>query len=92
MEKSELTPGRLVQLDPRTEGNKAFAGCIMVVTKCKEWGAQGYVQALGEKYDVPGRQAYYNANWEDMELVGHAKWIVPLSCHIANGRFLQAEP
>jgi len=38
---------------------KAFAACIMVVTEPKEWGAQGYVQALGDSRDIPGGQAFY---------------------------------
>ncbi|SIS99814.1 hypothetical protein [Achromobacter sp. MFA1 R4] len=48
-----LNADDLVQLDPGKVGNPLFAGCVMVVTEPKSWGAQGYVQAPG------GGQAYY---------------------------------
>jgi hypothetical protein len=72
MEKQELIVGHLVQLNPELIGNKAFAGCIMVVTDVYEWGVQGYVQALGESRDYPGGQAYYRAQWPEIEYVGLA--------------------
>jgi len=75
MQKQKLKPGQLVQLNPEVVGNKAFAGCIMVVTEPKEWGAQGYVQALGENSTEPGGQAYYRAQWQEMELVGDVEWM-----------------
>jgi len=75
MQKQELKIGHLVQLNPELVANKAFAACIMVVTEPKEWGAQGYVQALGEFQDKAGGQAYYRAHWPEMELVGFAEWI-----------------
>lgn len=64
-----LSVGDLVQLDPGSVGNPAFAACIMVVTEPKSWGAQGYVQVPGEG------QAYYRAKHEEMELVGKAAWV-----------------
>ena len=75
MQKTKLPPQTLVQLNPVTVGNKMFAGCIMVVTKPTEFGAQGYVQALGEN-GLPGGQAHYRATWEEMEMVGVAEWII----------------
>ena len=69
-----LEPGDVVQLSPDTL-NPMFAGCMMTVTEPKEWGAQGYVQALGENRK-PGGAAYYRATWEHMELVGKAVWIL----------------
>jgi hypothetical protein len=75
MQPQELTPGNVVQLNPETVGNPMFAGCFMVVTEPKTWGAQGYVTALGEG-GQPGGAAYYRAKWEEMELIGHAEWIV----------------
>jgi hypothetical protein len=75
MLETELKPGDLVQLNPETVGNKAFAGCIMVVTEPKPWGAQGYVQALGTR-ETMGGQAYYRAAWHEMEVVGSAEWIM----------------
>lgn len=69
-----LKIGDVVQLGPTTE-NRMFHYCMMVVTEIKGFGAQGYVQSLGEKGE-PGGQAYYRAKWEDMEFVGQAVWTV----------------
>jgi len=69
----ELKIGQLVQLNPETVKNTMFAACIMVVTEQKSWGAQGYVQTLGEN-GKPGGQAYYRASWDEMEPVGNAEW------------------
>lgn len=74
MKKTELEIGQLVQLNPETVKNKAFAACIMVITEPKTWGAQGYVQALGTR-EAAGGQAYYRAAWDEMEPVGVAEWI-----------------
>jgi hypothetical protein len=52
-----------------------FAGCIMIVTEPKLWGAQGYVQALGTNGERDG-QAYYRAKWDEMEVVGKAEWTI----------------
>jgi hypothetical protein len=71
----EVEEGDLVQLNPNTVRNTMFAGCIMVITEPKEWGAQGYVQGLGLD-EKPGGQYYYRAKWEEMELVGRATWLV----------------
>lgn len=70
-----LSLGDLVQLNPDTVANRMLTGCIMVVTEPKEWGAQGYVQ-MGGQNGEPGGQAYYRAGWSEMELVGHAEWVV----------------
>jgi hypothetical protein len=72
--KDQLRPGEVVQLSP-TVGNPMFAYCMMTVTEVKSWGAQGYVQALGENGE-PGGQAYYRAKWEEMEYVGKAMWAI----------------
>ena len=74
MQASKLEEGEIVQLNPEAVGNPMFAGCMMVVTEPKTWGAQGYVQALGED-GKPGGQAYYRAKWEEMEPVGRAEWV-----------------
>lgn len=74
MKPQTMQPGQLVQLNPDTVKNKMFTACIMVVTESKSWGAQGYVQALGDNGN-PGGQAYYRATWEEMEPVGEAEWI-----------------
>lgn len=75
MNQAQLKAGDVVQLNPDTVYNKAFAGAFMIVTEPKSWGAQGYVQVLGENRE-PGGQAYYRANWDEMEFIGHAVWTV----------------
>jgi hypothetical protein len=73
----ELKPGEIVQLVPGETRNEAFSGCLMVVSEPKDFGAQGYVQSLGEARDAPGGQAYYRAKWEEMEPTGGmAPWII----------------
>jgi len=67
--------GMVVQLNPETVSNLMFAGCFMIVTEPKDWGAQGYVQSLGEN-GRPGGQAYYRAKWEEMEFIGTTVFIV----------------
>lgn len=79
MDKRTLQIGEIVQLVPGVTRNEAFAGCLMVVSEPKAFGAQGYVQALGSR-DAPGGQAYYRANWEEMELTGGmAPWVIARS-------------
>lgn len=75
MKPQDLKEGSVVQLNPETCKNQMFAGCFMVVTESKTFGAQGYVTALGENGN-PGGQAYYRATWEEMEVVGQAEWVV----------------
>ena len=70
MERGEhLKVGELVQLNPETCRNRMLAGCIMTVTEPKVWGAQGYVQVTGQD-EKPGGQAYYRADWVEMEKTG----------------------
>jgi hypothetical protein len=58
MDKIELKPGDVVQLNPETCRNPMFAACFLTVTELKTWGVQGYVQGLGQD-GKPGGQAYY---------------------------------
>ena len=77
MNPSPLQVGEIVQLVPGETRNEAFAGCLMVVTEPKGFGAQGYVQALGEARDAPGGQAYYRATWAEMEPTGgKVPWVI----------------
>lgn len=69
MEARTLYVGEIVQLNPETCRNRMFAGCMMTVTEPKQWGAQGYVQGLGQN-EEPAGQAYYRAKWEEMERTG----------------------
>lgn len=70
-----IAKGDIVQLNPETTRNRMFAGCLMVVTEPKNFGAQGFVQALGENGE-PGGQAYYRARWEELEQTGgRAQWV-----------------
>jgi hypothetical protein len=62
----QLKRYQVVQLNPETIRNPMLAGCLFVVDELKSFGAQGYVQALGED-GSPGGQAYYRANWDEME-------------------------
>lgn len=65
--RTEYAVNDVVQLSP--ECGK-FAGCFMVVTEPKSFGAQGFVQ-------VPGQgQAYYRANFEQMDFIGCAAFVL----------------
>jgi len=70
MKEMELKPHDVVQLSPDV-GNPNFAGCFMIVTEPKKFGAQGYVQVLGPD----GGRAYYRAKWEEMEFIGVAAFV-----------------
>ena len=74
MEPCELEPGDVVQINPQTAENKAFAGCMLTVTDPKPWGCPGYVQALGETRDTQGGRAFIRLRWDEMEFVGRAVW------------------
>ena len=75
MEPRELAVGEIVQLSPECP-NPMFGGCLMIVTEPKSFGAQGYVQGLGEKGEIGG-QAYFRARWADMEQTGgRAVWVI----------------
>lgn len=74
-----LKKGEIIQLNPHATKNRMFAACLMVIDEVKSFGAQGYVQALGEmvfipglgqKAPMPGGLAYYRALWEEMEPTG----------------------
>lgn len=73
----DLAAGDIMQLnpDPDVTRNAMFCACMFIVTEPKPWGAQGYVQALGEN-GQRGGQAYYRATWEEMEPTGgRAEWV-----------------
>lgn len=72
-----LTPGAIMQLNPDPDicRNPMFGACLFIVTKPNPSGAMGYVQALG-KNGERGGQAYYKANWAEMEATGGiAEWV-----------------
>lgn len=72
----KLEIGEIVQLHPEKTANKAFSGCLLVVTKIYPWGVQGYVQGLGPARDVPDGQAYYRAIFGTfMPTGGKAVWM-----------------
>lgn len=73
MKPRELEIGDVVQLGPNV-ANPMFAYCMMVVTEPKKWGAQGFVQSLGND-GKPGGKAYYRVEFEEMEFIGRAEWI-----------------
>lgn len=73
-----LTVGAVVQLDPAHHlgnANGFFAGCFMLVTEVKTFGAQGFVAMPRTRGEQPG-QAYYRARWEEMEYIGQAAWTI----------------
>jgi hypothetical protein len=78
MDKIELKPGDVVQLNPETCRNPMFAACFLTVTELKTWGVQGYVQGLGQD-GKPGGQAYYRPHWDEIEFVGKAVWAAKIS-------------
>jgi len=65
----DMNIGDIVQVNPEKE---MFGGCMVVVTKLKSWGIQGYVQSAG----VPGQQ-YIRLATQDFEPTGgKAVWVV----------------
>ena len=80
MQPMELKPGDVVQISPDTRS--AFAGCFLLVTEPKSWGAQGFVAMPQGRGELPG-EAYYRAKWEELEYVGHAAW-VPVDQEVAS--------
>jgi hypothetical protein len=71
---ADIEDGDIVQLDPMTTKNRAFAGCLMTVTAVHPWGVQGYVQALGNSPTEEGGQAYYRAENGSFERCGRTVW------------------
>jgi hypothetical protein len=78
MDKNDsLKVGDVVQLDPAAHlGEKKgfFAGCFMLVTELKSFGAMGFICMPGKYGTIPG-EAYFRARWEDMERIGKAVWV-----------------
>jgi len=75
MKKTELKKGMVVQLNPEKVKNPMFTACMMIVSEPKSFGAEGYVQALGEN-GKQGGQAYYRASFDEMEFIGQSVWDV----------------
>lgn len=74
MEPQDLAVGSIVQLGPEAH-NPAFRFCLAVVSEMKSFGAQVYVQALGDR-ETHGGRGYYRARWEEMEPTGgNAVWL-----------------
>jgi len=65
-----LAAGEIVQLHPLKVGRSEFAGCLMVVTDPRTWGAIGYIEAL--KPDGSSARFFYRASWEEIERTGGA--------------------
>jgi hypothetical protein len=74
MAERNIEVGAVVQISPDYP-NKAFAGCMLVVTEVfPSWGIKGYVQALGENRDTFGGQAYLRLKESDYVYVGKTNW------------------
>lgn len=73
MEKRDLEYGDVVQLCPEHK----FAGMLVIITKQKLWGCQGYLmsQFNFEAIRFNG-VAYVRIKFEDFEYVGKMKWVV----------------
>lgn len=71
MEPTSLQIGDVVQI---RGDHELFAGCFMLVTEPKPWGAQGFVSMPTARGELPGR-AYFRPKFEDMELIGRAVWV-----------------
>lgn len=74
---TDLAVGDIMQLnpDPDVTRNAMFCACMLVITEPRSWGAQGYVQGLGENGERGGL-AYYRASWDEMEPTGgRAEWV-----------------
>ncbi len=75
MQPRELRVGEILQLNPETTRNKAFAAGMFVVREPLSFGALGYVQMLGENCELGG-PAFYRAKWEELEPTGGiAVWV-----------------
>lgn len=62
--------GDVIQIDP--DHDPIFAGCLMVVTEEKPWGAQGYISSP----DNPKPKfAFYRLKFENGVKIGEAEWI-----------------
>jgi hypothetical protein len=72
MEPMKLERGDVVQIS--IDNEPLFAGCFMMVTDPKSWGAQGFISMPKDKSTFPG-QAYYRCQWADMEFVGKAHFV-----------------
>lgn len=68
VEPEEIRKGDIVQVDPSAEG--MFAGCLIVVSEIRADGIQGYVHVPGSGH------AYVRKNWDDIEFVGTAVWMM----------------
>lgn len=76
MNPKPLDEGDVVQFNPETVGNKAFAGCLAFVHELKSFGAIVGVVIPGPR-DVPAAVAYYRATFDELEFVGHAPFGAP---------------
>lgn len=70
----DLVEGDVVQLAPDAR-NPMFACCFAIVREPKPFGAMVYVQMTGENGQMGG-QAYYFAQWGEMDYIGKAEWVV----------------
>lgn len=72
MEKAELRPGAVVQLNPEHK----FGGMLLVVKEPKAFGCQGYLLSPYNFEAVRFKgKAFIRVKWEEMEYVGTLHWI-----------------
>lgn len=70
-----IAPYDVLQIRPDNTVNRAFDGCLLIVTDNKGWGVMGYVPIPGPDRDIRGGRAWVGVPWEDLERVGRAHWI-----------------
>jgi len=74
MDAKELHFGDVVQFNPDTVENKAFAGCFGLVNEPKSWGAIVEILVPQNRNEPPGT-AYYRTSFSEFELVGKAHFV-----------------
>jgi hypothetical protein len=72
-ENSEFKNGDVVQIDPAAGG--FFAGCFMVVTEPKSWGAQGYIMMPAQSREQMPAPCFYRAENQHLVKIGVAAWV-----------------
>jgi len=66
-----LQSGDVVQISPAVT---MFAGCFMVVTEPKSFGAVGYITGVGNREDMPSVYPF-RASFAEFELIGRAVFV-----------------
>jgi hypothetical protein len=71
----DLKIGDVVQLTPMIIKNVSFAGCFMIITELRSWGAIGYIPCVGKSREKPYIY-HYRATFEEIVKIGRAKYVL----------------